>query len=62
VSPSALQRNALTDGNERMMAELAAMTTERNESHRRSINIANNLRDSYEELATRPLDAEFFLD
>jgi len=45
-----------------MMAELAAMTTERNESHRRSINIANNLRDSYEELATRPLDAEFFLD
>lgn len=46
-----------------MMAELSAMSQVRNDNHRRSIDVnANTLRNSIEELATRPLDAEFFLD
>ena len=54
-----MQRNALTDANERMMAELEEITDERNQIHRRSVDIANQLLNSTEDLATRPLDAEF---
>lgn len=45
------------------MAELSAMSQERHDQHRRSVNFnADALRSSVEDLATRPLDAEFFLD
>mmetsp|Transcript_1380 Transcript_1380/g.1886 ORF Transcript_1380/g.1886 Transcript_1380/m.1886 type:complete len:217 (+) Transcript_1380:302-952(+) len=63
VSPSAMQRNTLQDDNERMMAELDAMSRERHDLHRRSVNnIAKDMTKSADDLATRPLDAEFFLD
>jgi len=46
-----------------MMAELDAMSQVRNDHHRRSIDInASILKQSAEDLSTRPLDAEFFLD
>ena len=58
-----MQRDTLADGNERMMAELSAMSQERHDNHRRSYNLnADTLRSSMDDLATRPLDAEFFLD
>lgn len=63
LSPSAMQRNTLADDNERLMAELDAMSRERNEMHRRSVDInASNMTKSVDDLSAKPLDAEFFFD
>ena len=58
-----MQRDTLADANERLINELEAMSRERNELHRRSVDInASNFSKSVDNLAARPLDAEFFLD
>ena len=63
MSPSVMQRDTLGDANERLIEELEAMSRERNELHRRSVDInASNFSKSHDNLAARPLDAEFFLD
>ena len=41
------------------MLELNEIADERNQIHRKSINLANQLMNSTDDLATRPLDAEF---
>ena len=58
-----MQRDTLADANERLINELDEMSQARNEQHRRSVDInASNFSKSADNLAARPLDAEFFLD
>jgi len=59
VSPSAIQRDALADDNERLMANLNEFTSHRNDAQRRSINLNNSmLTRSADQPLMRALDAE----